>query len=85
MISFGVLTGGTLRTVRYCERLSKPVLVFDGLRTNAEDVAVQAAEFVRAHSIKVLNVAGPRESKHAGSKTYAELVVRKLFTIDGSR
>ncbi len=46
VISFGELTGGTLKTVRFCERLKKPVLVVDALRTNAEDVAVQAADFV---------------------------------------
>lgn len=81
VISFDALTGGTLKTVRYCEHLGKPVLVVDGLRLNAEDAAGQAAEFVRASSIKVLNVAGPRESKHAGAKAYAEQVARRLLSL----
>jgi hypothetical protein len=59
VIAFGEPAGGTLATVRFCERLRKPVLVVDALRTNAEDIAVQLAEFVLARSIKVLSVAGP--------------------------
>lgn len=79
VIAFGELAGGTLRTVRFCEGLKKPVLVVDALRTNADDVASQAIEFVRRNSIKVLNVAGPRESKMPGARAFAEQVVRKLL------
>lgn len=53
--------------------------------TSADNVAGLAAEFVRVGSVKVLNVAGPRESKHAGAKAYAEQVVCRLLTIDGSK
>lgn len=82
VIAFGKPSGRTLATVRTCERLGKPVLVVDATRGNAQDVAVQAAEFVRINSIKVLNVAGPRESKQAGANDFAIQVVHKLLTID---
>lgn len=85
VISFGEPTGGTLATVRFCERLRKPVLVVDGSRFNADDVAGEAAEFIHAARIKVLNVAGQRESKHAGAQAFAEQVVHRLLTIDSSR
>jgi hypothetical protein len=85
VISFGESTGGTLATVRACQRLGKSLLVVDASRGNAQDVAAQAAEFVRVNSIKVLNVAGPRESKHAGAHDFAMQVVRKILTIDSAR
>ncbi len=85
VISFGELSGGTLKTVSFCERLEKPMLLVDAPRNSTEVAAIQAAGFVLSSSIKVLNVAGPRESKHLGARVYAEHVVRKLMVIDGSR
>jgi len=46
---------------------------------NAADAAGQAAAFIAAHSIAVLNVAGPRESKHAGARDFSRSVVSILI------
>lgn len=81
VIALGEPAGGALKTVRLRERLGKPVLVVNALRNNPEVAAIQAAEFVLSRSIKVLNIAGPRESKHAGARAYAEQVVCRLLSL----
>ena len=79
VIHFGTIRGGTRETVRFCERFGKPVLMVDGRLTDSKEAAAQAAGFVAAHSIKVLNVAGPRETQHLGARAYAEAVIRDLL------
>lgn len=79
VISFGALTGGTRETVRFCERFKKPVLVVDAIAIGPASAAAQAAEFVKTHSIAVLNVAGPRESTRAGALEIAKEIVVSLL------
>ncbi len=79
VIYFGELSGGTAATVKHCEQLQKPVVVVNGDTLNAADAAGQAAAFIAAHSIAVLNVAGPRESKHAGARDFSRSVVSILI------
>lgn len=79
IISFGEPSGGTLGTVQFCEQLQKPVLVVDALKDGVDDVAGKSIDFIHLHSIHVLNVAGPRESKDAGAAAFAKLVVGKLL------
>ena len=89
VVYFGELAGGTRETVRFCERLRKPVLVIDGAVADPTQVAAKAANFVKArardldrpHPIAVLNVAGPRENSHPGARAYAEVVVRDLLVL----
>lgn len=78
VIHFGPLTGGTRETVRFCEQLGKPVLVVDGEEIDAKSTASQTVSFLSTHSIKVLNVAGPRESSQSGAHDYAKTVVQIL-------
>lgn len=60
------LSDGSLATLRFAERTGKPV------RVVALDVVDQVAEaesvreWLAAHGIAVLNIAGPRESKRPG-------------------
>ena len=81
VIHFGELTGGTERTVRYCEELRKPVLVVDGDTLAPEEIAAKANEFVIINEIATLNVAGPRGSSHDGAAEYSRLVVARLITL----
>ena len=78
-IHFTELAGGTFKTVQFCEQFRKPVLVLDGNELDPEAAAGKATAFVRAQSIRTLNVAGPRESGHAGARAYAEQVVRRVL------
>ena len=84
VICFGTPTGGTLETMRFCKRFGKPVLVIDAAAIDPPAAAALAAEFVKAHSIEVLNVAGPRESTRAGAfEASRETVALLLASIGG--
>lgn len=63
----GELEGGTLRTVRFAETHRKPCLVLqldEGICL--EDIA-RVLAWLRAESIRTLNIAGPRESERPGT------------------
>ena len=81
IVYFGELAGGTAKTAHLCEQHHKPALVVDGLESDVGNLATAAAEFVKAHGIRVLNVAGPRESGHAGGRDFAERVVREVIKL----
>ena len=83
VICFGELSGGTLKTVEFCDRFGKPVVVLDGNALAPDAAASKAAAFVSSHAIRILNVAGPRESGHTGARTYAEQVIGLLLRAAG--
>lgn len=64
ILNFGELSDGSLTTLRFAERLGKPCLVVQ-LESEAAGVW-QAAEWLRAHGVGIVNIAGPRESKRPG-------------------
>ncbi len=66
ILNLGELEGGTLQTQRFAERLKKPWLVIQLDDGAIDKMAARAARWLRAHEIKTLNVAGPRESKRPG-------------------
>jgi hypothetical protein len=73
----GALRGGTLLTRQLAERHEKPCLVID-LTDPDEPSAVH--EWLRAHDIDVLNVAGPRESQSPGIGDRARRYLRLVFS-----
>jgi len=73
-------TGGTALTAATCRQLGRPCLIIDAGRLNAEDAAAQARRFLTRHGVRVLNVAGPRESGWPGGHEYARKVIRALLT-----
>lgn len=65
ILNAGELTGGTLATKIMAERFGKPVLLVQ----LGQDLKVPVEElgaWLRRNSIRVLNVAGPREGKRPG-------------------
>ena len=73
------LTGGTRETLFIAEELGKPVLTLDLAAKPVEFAAVEAAAFVDVNSISTLNVAGPRESTHAGAAAAARELIAALL------
>ena len=73
VLSAGEPTGGTALTVRVAEKEGRPHLVLDLLR-DPDPVGVRA--WIQSEGVRVLNVAGPRESKSPGvaAQTTAFLV-----------
>lgn len=83
VIHFGELEGGTERTVRHCAEHGKPCCVIDAGVTDAVTAARTAAEFVCAHAVGTLNVAGPRASKVGHASAFACALVRELIAAGG--
>lgn len=73
------LTGGTRETMLFAEELGKPVLTLDLAVKSIEIAAVEAAAFVELNSVATLNVAGPRESTHAGAAAVSREVVDEVL------
>jgi hypothetical protein len=67
----GRLSGGTGQTVRFCVELQRPYQLIDASKLSAEDAARLIADFVLKNKIKILNVAGPRQSEWPEGYDYA--------------
>ncbi|MFO1419516.1 MAG: putative molybdenum carrier protein [Candidatus Competibacteraceae bacterium] len=63
ILNRGTLDGGTALTVAHARQIGKPCLVV-ALEDGIEPAAFR--DWLAAHHIQVLNVAGPRESKRPG-------------------
>ena len=75
ILSSGPLRGGTALTKTFVERYRRPCLVVD-LR---HAIKQQVHDWMTAHSIRVLNVAGPRESSQPGIRHSAVVFLRGVF------
>jgi len=71
IIYFHELSGGTAYTVGCCIQDRQPHRLIDAAKYSAEDAATLMAAFLIDHDIKILNVAGPRESEWVGAYNYA--------------
>ena len=72
-----VPSGGSLRTIEFANQYKKPCLhIFRGL-SYAPDQNLR--EFVQEHGIKILNVAGSRESKEPGVYRWVYDVLEMAF------
>lgn len=76
ILSRGSLRGGTALTKTFAERYRRPYLVVD-LRSVT---TLQVHDWLAANSIRVLNVAGPRESSQPGIARQASAFLRMLFS-----
>ena len=77
----GPMSGGTEITHAFCRRYKKPVLALDlaGLETVAAGESI--IKFLRQQKPKVLNVAGPRESKVPGIYEETQKLLAVIFTL----
>ena len=78
ILTRGSPTGGTALTLRTAEELGRPCLVAD-LAADASPSTVQA--WLRERRVRVLNVAGPRESTAPGIHDEAAAFLRALLTL----
>ena len=67
----GELRGGTEQTVRFCVELKRPHELINASKISAEDAAKLIGDFVDKNKIKILNVAGPRQSEWPEGYAYA--------------
>ena len=64
ILAVGAISGGTTATIQLAEKHDKPYMIeaLDG-----DPVPTRVANWLTKHHVRVLNVAGPRESQHPGS------------------
>lgn len=72
----GDLSGGTRYTTAVAERLGKHLFI---LNLDHDDVASGVPQWLEQHAIKLLNVAGPRESQRPGIYTQAKALLLSLL------
>ncbi|MEW6541978.1 MAG: putative molybdenum carrier protein, partial [Nitrospirota bacterium] len=77
VLTVGPPTEGTAFTVQVAERLRKPSLVLD---LDDHPSAATVKTWAITHQIRVLNVAGPRESKCPGIYDRAATFLRQLLS-----
>lgn len=82
ILTRGKPKGGTALTVKLARAHRKPYLIID-LSSGEEDHPV--LEWGRANNIKILNVAGPRESESPGIYNQAVCFLKKAFHNDFSK
>ncbi len=76
ILTRGPLRGGSALTKTFVERYQRPCLVVD-LHHAIEQ---QVHDWLTANSIRVLNVAGPRESSQPGITRQASALLRAVFS-----
>lgn len=62
IFSHGPLSNGSLLTQKKALHFKRPVLHLDLRRIDIDKAARLLAEFIRSHTVEVLNIAGPRAS-----------------------
>jgi hypothetical protein len=75
----GQLSGGTLLTLRLAEDHRRPCLVVD---LDSPLPLVEIRQWLEDHNVKVLNIAGPRESQNTNIAQAARDFVMNLFAIE---
>lgn len=79
ILSLGAdLTGGSLRTAQLAREHGKPCLHLSLSRDGAA-AGERLREFIRAHGIRVLNVAGPRASSEPGVGAFVRDTLTQAF------
>ncbi len=80
ILTRGEPTGGTATTVKAARRLGKPLFIMDLAEV---DEVEPVAEWLQAEDVRVLNVAGPRESTSPGIYADARAFVERLIRTTG--
>lgn len=79
IINLGELDGGTLATQVFAEKSGKPCLVVQVDSGISAGMVESIIAWLRKQDVKILNVAGPRESKRPG---VCRLTVEMLTAMD---
>jgi hypothetical protein len=86
IVAPGEPVGGTRATLVHATRTRKPVLVVDPAEFIGDTDLAAIADWLEDHGVRVLNVAGPRESGHPGIYLEArDLIARLLEAVSNRR
>jgi len=82
VLTRGRPTGGTALTVTLARRHGRSLLVVDLSRDPSPE---EVSQWIVAHGVGVLNVAGPRESQRPGIGREAQAFLERLFRLTSTR
>jgi Circularly permutated YpsA SLOG family len=74
-----LLSGGSWKTWEACKKFQKPVLHLAAETFTVAESAILLRKFLREHSVRKLNGAGPRKSEEAGAGRFAQAVLAATF------
>ena len=77
ILNIGELSGGTLLTAQCARQLNRPLLI---INLNEPFVCAPVYTWLNRSEIKILNIAGPRESKWTGIYKLASIYLEKIFS-----
>lgn len=80
VIYFGAPEGGTELTLAQCIHRHRPYQLIDAQEIEPQRAAELLKAFIAAHSIGILNFAGPRASRSPEAYAYAVTVVASLLS-----
>ena len=83
ILTSGELEGGSLATRDFAVRLGKPHLVVRLDRKSRDRIAGETLRWISNKGIRILNVAGPRESKRPGIYEQAMDYLELMLCLDG--
>ena len=79
ILAFSELAGGTLLTKQLANQYHRPSLVINALTFNPKD-EIEFDRWIKANQIRILNIAGPRESSNPGViYTHAYKILHQLL------
>ncbi len=81
IIYFKKTKGGTELTRQYSVSMAKPFLMIDGTKFDVKTASQMIIDFVEKNEIEILNVAGPRASKHKRAYDYTYDVMSEFLNV----
>ena len=81
VLNIGALSDGTKATVDFAKEHKRPCLV---VQLDGAPSLLDCRDWIREHGIRILNVAGPRESKRPGIRLQAWGFLGRLFHDQGT-
>lgn len=80
ILSYGTLEGGTKLTAELAHKYNRPVLILDALNFKNSDIP-SFYKWIEKNRIRILNIAGPRESAQPGTiYTRATYVLNQILS-----
>ena len=79
IITRGIPTNGTKETINWACQVSKPYLIIDLEKQTKTSAILSIDQWLKTSHIRILNIAGPRESKCPGIADEASQLISSLF------
>ena len=75
----GYLHGGTEKTLDFCKESAKPYILIDIDLLGLDEAANKVTAFISDYNIRVLNVAGPRQSQCPSIYKYVKIAMNGVI------